>query len=139
MYFQNYSKYHAKKSTCRQGHTHDSVKEAARCDELHLLLKCGAISNLELQKKYPIIPALYETVTLKEVYKIGEKKGEHKTKRICVEQAVYYLADFVYFDKETGKTVIEDCKGVRTKEYIIKRKLMKQQYCQDGKTVFIET
>ena len=139
MYYQNYSKYHAKKTPCRQGHIHDSVKEAARCNELHMLLKSEAIQNLEVQKKYLLIPALYETVTLKDIYKVGENKGKHKTKQVCVEQAVYYLADFVYFDKEKEKTIIEDCKGVRTKEYVIKRKLMKQQYCQDGSTVFIET
>ena len=34
-----------------------------------------------------------------------------------------YVADFVYLD-EQGKTVVEDAKGVRTKDYIIKRKLM---------------
>ena len=33
-----------------------------------------------------------------------------------------YAADFVY--TEDGQTVVEDAKGVRTKEYIIKRKLM---------------
>lgn len=34
------------------------------------------------------------------------------------------IADFVYTDNASGQTVVEDTKGVRTKEYIIKRKLM---------------
>ena len=34
----------------------------------------------------------------------------------------YYIADFVYY--RDGEYIVEDTKGVRTKEYIIKRKLM---------------
>jgi hypothetical protein len=40
-----------------------------------------------------------------------------------VERNVEYRADFVYFD-EQDRLVVEDAKGVRTKDYIIKRKLM---------------
>lgn len=121
MYYGQYNKYHAKKSVCGQGHTHDSKKEALRCDELHLLLKGGAIENLELQKEYELIPAM----------KYGKPmKNERKA---C------YIADFVYFDKTLGKTVIEDCKGKKTRDYILKRKLVKQLYCQNDETVFIET
>lgn len=50
---------------------------------------------------------------------------KHFTERIgakIVERAVKYKADFVY--KENGETVVEDTKGVKTKDYIIKRKLM---------------
>ena len=48
-----------------------------------------------------------------------------KLAKICVEKAVNYIADFVYV--ENGKTVVEDTKSeaTRTKEYIIKRKLMR--------------
>lgn len=35
-----------------------------------------------------------------------------------------YIADFVYTDAATGKLVVEDAKGMRTRDYIIKRKLM---------------
>ena len=41
-----------------------------------------------------------------------------------MERPCTYVADFVY--KEGGKTVVEDTKGFRTKDYIIKRKLMLQ-------------
>ena len=40
----------------------------------------------------------------------------------CVERAAHYIADFVYM--EDGKKVVEDTKGFRTKDYILKRKLM---------------
>ena len=41
-----------------------------------------------------------------------------------LERKVTYVADFVYTDAETGENIVEDAKGVRTKDYIIKRKLM---------------
>ena len=43
-----------------------------------------------------------------------------------MERECSYKADFVY--GEDGKTVVEDVKGFRTKEYIIKRKLMLERY-----------
>ena len=112
------SKYHAKKTPCSHGHIHDSVKEAERCDELHLLLKIGEITDLEMQKDYELIPAQYR---LEERY---SKTGKRlKDKRILLERACVYKADFVYKNKD-GTLIVEDSKGVRTKEYIIKRKLM---------------
>lgn len=132
------NKYNAVKTPCSHGHIHDSVKEAGRCDELHLLLSLGKITDLEFQKPYLIIPALYKEVALDEVYVSGKKKGQKKTKRECLERAVYYKADFVYYDKELDKTVIEDSKGKRTKDYILKRKLMRHQHCNEN-TIFIET
>ena len=84
------------------GLTFDSRKEARRYAELKLLLRAGKITDLELQKEFILIPKL--TV-----------KGK-------TERAVKYKADFVY--KENGEMVVEDVKGLRTKEYIIKRKLM---------------
>jgi len=41
----------------------------------------------------------------------------------CVERACDYVADFVYMNKD-GQKVVEDTKGYKTKDYIIKRKLM---------------
>lgn len=37
-----------------------------------------------------------------------------------------YIADFVYV--ENGRKIIEDTKGMRTKDYIIKRKLVQWMY-----------
>lgn len=139
MYYQkSRTKYGAKKTPCNHGHIHDSVKEANRCNELHLLLKAKEIENLEYQKVYMIIPEIKQIVSLKDTYKSGEKKGKNKTKTICIERETTYIADFVYYDKKQKKTVIEDCKGMKTKEYILKRKLMRHKYC-DENTIFLET
>ena len=106
----------------------DSKKEGNRYCELKLLQRAGQISNLEYQKRYELIPAQYETVATGEYYKVGDKKGQHKTKQVCVEQSVVYIADFVY--QENGQTVVEDVKGYRDPasatyaKFILKRKLM---------------
>jgi len=39
-----------------------------------------------------------------------------------VERACTYVADFSY--TENGRRVVEDTKGMKTRDYIIKRKLM---------------
>lgn len=98
----------------------DSKKEAQRYIELRLLERAGKISNLELQKAFELIPAQYETSA--DFYTRGKNKGERK-KGKCIEKAVIYKADFCYVD-ENGYTVVEDVKGIKTKDYIIKRKLM---------------
>lgn len=106
--------------TSYDGHLFDSKHEMRRYIELRLLERAKEISSLELQKVFPLIPAQYEESG--EVYKKGAKKGLAKPGR-CIEKPVVYKADFVYKDKH-GNTVVEDAKGVKTKEYIIKRKLM---------------
>lgn len=95
-------KYRNKKVTI-DGIVFDSKREAKRYAELKLLEKAGQIQGLELQKEYVLIPS----------QKVNGK---------VAERAVKYKADFVY--TENGKTVVEDTKGVRTKDYIIKRKLL---------------
>ena len=110
------NKYYAKK-TMFNGIEFDSRKEARRYSELLLLQRAGAIRDLELQKKYVLIPAQYET------YERYGKKGQRlQDGQRLVEKECAYIADFVY--KEDGKTIVEDTKGIKTKDYIIKRKLM---------------
>ena len=106
-------KYHNKKTTV-DGITFDSLKEAKRWKELLLMLKSGAIQDLQRQVRFVLIPSQREPDT------IGKKGGVHKGK--LLERECVYIADFVY--KENGKTVVEDTKGMRTTEYVIKRKLM---------------
>ena len=96
------SKYNAKR-TVVDGIVFDSYKEACRYKELKLLEKAGEIEDLHRQFKFVLIPAQ------KECGKVLERE--------CA-----YIADFVYC--ENGKIVVEDTKGFKTKEYIIKRKLM---------------
>lgn len=95
-------KYRNKKVTI-DGIVFDSKREAKRYTELKLLEKAGQIQGLELQKEYVLIPS-------------------QKINGRVAERAVKYKADFVY--TENGKTIVEDTKGMRTKDYIIKRKLM---------------
>lgn len=45
-----------------------------------------------------------------------------------VERECSYIADFVYRDAKSDKLVVEDTKGFKTKDYIIKRKLMLHVY-----------
>lgn len=103
------------------GETFASQKEYKRFCELSLLQRAGAITDLQKQVKFVLIPAQYET------YERYGKNGKRlKDGKKCVERGVDYVADFVY--KENGKTVVEDTKGMRTKDYIIKRKLFRIKY-----------
>lgn len=99
------SKYHSRKCEL-DGIRFDSVKEMHRYAEYKVLEKGGVIKDLKLQVKFQLIPA---------------QKDESGR---VVERAVEYIADFVYRDSDTGLLHVVDAKGVRTREYIIKRKLM---------------
>lgn len=101
------SKYNSKK-TVVDGQKFDSKKEARRYQELLLLEKAGEIKNLSRQVKFVLIPSQ------------RDENGK------VVERECSYKADFTY--EEGIKRVVEDVKGYRTKEYIIKRKLLLYQY-----------
>ena len=104
------SKYRNRR-TVVDGITFDSAKEANRYAELKLLERAGKITELQRQPGYTLIP--------KQV-----RDGK------MIERAVVYKADFAYRDEETGEDVVEDVKSeaTRTREYIIKRKLMLWEY-----------
>ena len=106
------------------GEVFDSRKEYRRWCELELLQKAGEIANLRRQVKYVLIPVQREPPT--EMFTRGRFKGTPKPGRV-IEREVSYIADFVYEDR-SGQTIVEDCKGLKTKEYIIKRKLMLHEY-----------
>lgn len=101
------SKYHAKK-TCVDGITFDSRKEADRYIVLKGMEEDGSIDGLRRQVRYELIPAF-------------DVDGKHY-------RPVYYVADFVYMDKETGDDVVEDVKGMRTDAYRLKSKLFARRY-----------
>lgn len=100
------NKYHARKWEL-DGMMFDSRKEARRWQELRYLFRAGVISHLERQTPFELIPA--------------QKDESGKV----LERAVTYRADFTYWD-ENGRFVIEDVKSkaTKTREYIIKRKLL---------------
>lgn len=134
-FYGNGKKYGNKKVVI-DGIEFDSRKEARRYSELKLLEKAGEIRDLQMQVKYVLIPAQREADT------VGVRGGIKKGK--LIEKECSYIADFVYQEKteciteyidvhdtvvhteRSGKwqTVVEDTKGFRTKDYIIKRKLM---------------
>lgn len=111
--FRSSNKYHSKKIT-RDGMTFDSVKEYRRFRELALLERAGEITDLKRQVEFVLIPAQREPDT------IGKRGGIKKGKTI--ELKCSYIADFVY--TENGQRVVEDTKGFKTKDYVLKRKMM---------------
>lgn len=88
----------------------DSKKEANRWNELLVMQKNEEISDLQRQVRIELIP-------------------KQKDERAC-----YYIADFVYIQND--KKIVEDTKGFKTPEYIIKRKILKYRYPD---VIFIES
>ena len=108
-----WNKYKAKK-TMAFGITFASKKEADRFMVLKTLEAKGKISDLKTQVKFVLIPAQREPDG------VGVRGGKVKGK--LLEREVSYVADFVYY--RDGQMVVEDTKGMRTPEYIIKRKML---------------
>ena len=87
-----------------------SKKEANRWAELQLLERGGAIFDLCRQVKFELLPT----------------QKDLKTGKV-IERPVHYIADFMYKQKlpDGGiRTVVEDTKGFKTADYVIKRKMM---------------
>lgn len=83
------------------GFTFDSNKEFRRYCQLKLMEKAGEIKNLKIHQRYPI-------------YVNGMK--------VCS-----YESDFEYIDS-CGEKQVEDAKGFRTRDFILKKKLMLAAY-----------
>lgn len=103
------NKYRNKKTVCG-GIVFDSLAEAKRYEYLSSLQRSGHISNLRTQVEFELIP------------KLINENGK-------TERAVKYKADFVYSYEGIIGFVVEDVKGFKTKDYIIKRKLMLEKHC----------
>lgn len=101
----------------RDGIKFDSEREAARFVELKVLRAMGKIRDLRLQVNF----------TLVEGYKTIEGK------RI---KPMVYRADFTYeraTEPDRNGTVhwlreVEDAKGAKTKDYLLKKKLMQDKF-----------
>jgi len=100
------SKYGARKVEI-DGIKFDSKRESERYTVLKYLESIGNITDLQLQVKFELQPKYIM---------------DGKTIR-----AITYIADFVYKDKN-GNTVVEDSKGYRTKEYLLKKKLFEYKF-----------
>lgn len=101
-----FSKYKAQKTTV-DGIEFDSKKEAKRYIELRYLEKIGQICNLQRQ-----VPFLLQ-----------EGFINNKGKKI---REINYIADFVYEQFDTK--IVEDTKGFRTPEYLLKKKMFMYKY-----------
>jgi len=80
-----------------------SKAEMRRYRELKLLEKSGKIRNLRLQPKFLLLAGFWRW-----------KEYHHP---------IHYVGDFLYYDKEKKRKVVEDVKGVETEVFKIKRKL----------------
>jgi hypothetical protein len=111
------NKYHAKRMIIN-GYQFDSIKESQRYAELQLLLKAGKIELLTIHPRFKIIDG-FEWC--------GQKI-----------RPTYYIADFMYWDGEVGRMIVEDVKAldhrtgkpIITPEAKIKIKLFKWQNLQ---------
>ena len=92
------TKYHNKRTN-----GYASKKEATRATDLQTLAQAGIITELKEQPRFTLVPA---------------QDGE---------RPIVYVADFSYTD-DRGKFVVEDTKGFKTREYIIKRKLFQHKF-----------
>lgn len=115
-YYRNNGNKYGNRKVEADGIIFDSVKEKRRWDELKLAEAAGAIGDLQRQVRFELIPAQREPDTR------GPKGGVIKGR--LIERKVEYVADFVYIDLQTGEKVVEDTKGMRTPDYILKRKMM---------------
>ena len=94
--------------TVIDGYIFDSKAEGNRYKELKFLENIGEISALKLQPKFLLQPAF-------------RKNGKTFKK-------IEYIADFMY--SQNGKIIIEDVKGMETKEFKIKRKLFEYKFLE---------
>lgn len=112
---ENGNKYHAEKAE-RGKLKFDSKKEARRYDALVVLLAAGEISDLRIQPEFTLIEAF------------TSPDGERV-------RALRYRADFSYWRR--GELIVEDVKSpaTRTREYINKRKMMRDKFGIDVREV----
>lgn len=102
-----------------KGEVLDSKLERDRYIFLLEAERDGKIGYLRRQVEYTLIPK-------QTGFKMVHLKTKDKIVEYEIEKPVHYKADFVY-NLPDGTEVIEDTKGFRTKDYIIKRKLMRYQ------------
>jgi hypothetical protein len=88
----------ANKYGAKRTNGYHSAREAKRAAELKLLERSGEITDLREQVPIELLPK-----------QVGER-------------GVKIILDFTY--RENGTLIAEDCKGMRTPQYILKRKML---------------
>lgn len=110
------SKYGNRK-VVRDGIKFDSEREAARFAELKVLQAMGKIRNLRLQANFTLVEG-YTTIEGKRIKPMVYRADfayERATEPDC-NGAVYWLRE------------VEDVKGAKTKDYLLKKKLMQDKF-----------
>ena len=87
------------RKTWVDGFEFHSQKEAHRWGVLKLMAVAGEITDLDRQVRFPL--------------------------RVNRQEVCCYIADFTYRESSGGPLIVEDSKGLKTRDYIIKKKLMK--------------
>lgn len=90
------------------GITFDSAKEARKYEELKLLQRAGEVVEIELQPEFELQPG-------------------YRTPDGNYVRPIRYRADFRVTYKD-GRVVVIDTKGYRTKEYLLKKKMLLYQH-----------
>lgn len=96
------SKYNAHK-TVVDGKNFDSNAEAVMYSQLKMMEKAGKIEELETQIAFVLQPG----------YSLNGKRI----------RPIVYVADFMFYDTELKRARVLDCKGFKTKEYQLKKKI----------------
>lgn len=110
------SKYGNRKVVC-DGIKFDSEREAARFGELKVLRAMGKIRDLRLQANFTLVEG-YTTIEgdrIKPMVYRADFTYERATEPDC-NGAVYWLLE------------VEDAKGMKTKDYLLKKKLMQDKF-----------
>lgn len=130
----NGTKYNNKKVTI-DGIEFDSKREGMRYLVLKDAQESGVISNLELQPKFELIPAIREEY-------IKHLKTKDKVETRTVQLAITYKADFSY--EKDGVRIVEDVKAspkmaALDKAFLIKEKLFRWRFGFSLKRVYKES
>lgn len=103
------NKYGARKTPCHYGHTHDSAREAKRCNELHLLERAGHIAGLGIQRQF--------------WFEIGDRPLKYPNGR-----RAGFKVDFYYQEISRGEAarwIAEDAKGFTVRDYPLRAALFR--------------
>lgn len=100
------NKYGAKKTPCSHGHTHDSKREAKRCDDLHILERAGEIMHLQTQPRFEFVIA----------GKPLKMRNGHTAR---------FTPDFAYVEVKSQKQIAEDSKGFVVRDYPLRAALFR--------------
>lgn len=101
------NKYRAKVTPCAHGHTHASIKEAKRCNDLHMLQKAGVIHSLEVEPQY--------------WFGTNGETIKHDNGR-----RVGYRPDFSYVENDKRK--VEDVKGFHARDWPLRKAVFRFFY-----------